>query len=109
MNRVRRTMSQGVLYGVSWYCPGCKDRHHVPVSTAQGWGFNNNFEKPTLQPSVLVYPADRLDAAGQKVRTPRCHIFMHEGRIQFLSDCEHALAGQDVEMQPEEEADEIAG
>ena len=28
----------------------------------------------------------------------RCHSFVREGRIEFLSDCTHALAGQTVEL-----------
>lgn len=28
----------------------------------------------------------------------RCHMYIREGKIQFLSDCSHALAGQTVEM-----------
>ena len=28
----------------------------------------------------------------------RCHSFVTDGRIQFLSDCTHALAGQTVDL-----------
>lgn len=28
----------------------------------------------------------------------RCHSFIEGGRIRFLSDCSHALAGQTVEL-----------
>jgi hypothetical protein len=29
---------------------------------------------------------------------PRCHSWVKNGEIQFLSDCDHALAGQTVPL-----------
>lgn len=56
-----------------------------------GWTWNGDFDKPTVHPSILVttkYP-DRTDV---------CHSFITNGRIQFLTDSTHALAGQTVEL-----------
>lgn len=64
-------------------CPGCEREHNI---TSEIHTFNGNFEKPTLTPSVLF------------VNKPRCHSFVKDGKIQFLSDCEHALAGQTVDL-----------
>jgi hypothetical protein len=32
--------------------------------------------------------------------TPRCHSFVVEGQMQFLSDCTHEMAGQIVPIPP---------
>ena len=108
--RVQRISSpDGVLRGFSLYCPGCTNYHVIytePWSRANGepgpvWEFNGDLERPTFSPSLLVYEGKRVDGS---VSHPRCHTFIREGRIQFLSDCGHALAGQTVDMIPYDEA-----
>jgi hypothetical protein len=47
-------------------------------------------EKPTFNPSLLY--------EAQKGVVRRCHLYVREGKIAYLSDCEHRLAGQTVEM-----------
>lgn len=109
--------------GLHFYCPGCKHAHGIRVGEGPGprWGWNGNAEKPTFTPSVLVWwdePANidnpealqrdldearrRRDAGEQNVKIPvaakRCHSFVTDGRIQFLGDCTHALAGQTVDL-----------
>lgn len=77
--------------GSTWYgffCPGCECGHHF----TNGWTFNGDMEKPTVSPSLLTNA--NLDCPTE----PRCHLFIKDGRIEFLSDCTHALAGQTVEM-----------
>jgi hypothetical protein len=80
-----------------FWCPGCHCGHGVwtskPNHLGAQWIFNGDMVKPTFQPSLL------LEAVG---KSPRCHSFITDGRIQFLPDCTHALAGQTVEMKPEE-------
>ena len=78
-----------------WHCPGCDQAHGVPVSGPgpQVWHWNESEELPTLSPSILVrFPWG--DPPQQRV----CHSFMRDGRLQFLSDCTHALAGQTVDV-----------
>lgn len=63
--------------------------------------------RPTFSPSILVTGVHRLTQEeretlqqGGKV-TPRplvCHSFVRDGRIEFLSDCSHALVGQTVDL-----------
>lgn len=68
------------------------------------WGFNGNAEKPTITPSVLTWGdpnpnADpEHDPTGKYRNGWRCHSFVTDGRIQFLTDCTHALAGQTVDL-----------
>jgi hypothetical protein len=52
-----------------------------------GWEFNGNSTRPTFAPSLL-YPS----------KGTRCHLYLREGRIEFLTDCGHPLAGQIVDM-----------
>lgn len=77
-----------------FFCPGCQCDHVVGVSLARtesagNWAFNDNFEFPTFTPSILVFGG---------YPEIRCHSFVREGKIQFLPDCFHALAGQTVEI-----------
>lgn len=97
--------------GVHFFCPGCREVHGITYSPA-GWGFNGCFDKPTFTPSVLVRghrlvrdEADKWtgewerDAAGNLI-PEICHSFVTDGRIQFLGDCTHKLAGQTVDLPP---------
>lgn len=76
-----------------FYCPGCKYDHpfHVLPQTPPRpiWSWNGSTEKPTFSPSLMVFGS---------VPEQRCHSFVTDGRIQFLSDCHHALAGQTVDL-----------
>jgi len=81
-------------------CPACNTSH--AVSTAPGgWGFNGDGNRPTFTPSVLVTHEAKPGAGPgfEEWRTARaCHSFVTDGRIQFLADCTHALAGQTVDL-----------
>jgi hypothetical protein len=100
--------AEKVTYG--FQCPGCKDSHHVAVP---GWDFNGNMEKPTFSPSLLVrcghyipnhqgscwctFNAERPDDPAP-FNCYQCHSYIRDGRIEFLGDCSHPLAGQTVDM-----------
>lgn len=67
-------------------CPGCGNWH----SFDHRWTFNGDFEKPTFSPSMLVNQHDPKS---------RCHSFVRDGKIQFLSDCFHKYAGQTLDLE----------
>lgn len=72
----------------AFWCPGCDTAHGVRVKGAAGvWGWNRSVDAPTFSPSVLAHGGDT-----------RCHSYVVEGDIRFLSDCSHALAGQTVPL-----------
>lgn len=72
------------------FCPGCQTAHVISIPPApNAWDWNCDAERPTISPSILVQ-------GGSDNIT--CHSFVRDGRIQFLSDCTHELAGQTVEL-----------
>ena len=82
-----------------YHCPGCGELHvvHVehPNHLGACWTFNRNGDTPTFSPSVLVTWDWRK---GDIVTKQVCHHFVREGRIEFLGDCTHALAGKTVDL-----------
>jgi hypothetical protein len=92
-----------------FHCPGCDEAHGVRVCGSQPpiWGWNGSMDRPTFTPSIRVtYPANpKASEEFKEWRTERfCHSFVRDGRIQFLSDCTHKLAGQTVEIPDWEES-----
>jgi Family of unknown function (DUF6527) len=85
------------------FCPACQTGHKFD----RGWIFNGDLEKPTFSPSILVCGVEPVTEdercrilRGEEIK-PRplvCHSFVREGRIEFLGDCTHALAGQTVDL-----------
>lgn len=102
---------------LSFFCPGCGEAHTIRVGErAPGvWGWNRDLDRPTFEPSVLLrtghyctshkpgdscwctYNAEHPEAPAP-FACAICHSFVREGRIQFLNDSTHALAGQTVPL-----------
>lgn len=70
-----------------FHCPACGCGHFAD----DRWSFNGDYNNPTFSPSILVNYLP--DSPG-----PRCHSFVTDGKIHFLSDCSHELAGQTIEI-----------
>lgn len=107
---------------VSFKCPGCKLSHSMPVagktSSSVEWEFNGDVDKPTLSPSILARggccyepnwhqsekhgePCDKGSPDEDGISMCHvCHSFVRDGRIEFLGDCTHELAGNTVDMLP---------
>lgn len=79
-----------------FHCPGCNRTHYVDKNI---WQFNGDVDNPTVSPSILVNGYEKCINPTE----PRCHSFIKDGKIQFLSDCSHSLAGQTVELPEWEE------
>ncbi len=96
-------------------CPGCGHVHALSVQQMESgrpvWGFNDDMDKQTFTPSLKVstgiyVPGHEdwrkkipLDDQEDYIKNSSiCHSFITNGRIQFLSDCTHALAGQTVDL-----------
>jgi hypothetical protein len=83
----------------AFYCPGCKENKAVPVKPREnGWEWNGSLDSPSFHPSLL------WNVAGSNPMVPICHSFVKDGKIQYLGDCTHGLAGQTVDI-PEWEAE----
>lgn len=98
MGLIRRTFDV-TARGFLFWCPGCEAHHEVSVEQANErgarWTYDGNAAAPTFTPSVVT---SWLDADG-KVKA-RCHLFVRAGRLEFLPDSTHRLAGQTVDMEP---------
>ena len=98
--------------GFAFWCLGCQEPHGV----THGWKFNGDYERPTFSPSILVTSGHyATESAAAKAghcycnwkerfgteppfRCSRCHSFVRDGQIQFLTDCTHELAGKTVPL-----------
>ena len=109
MHLFRRGKLQTEGFQFIYQCPGCNERHGIPVNCPNGWTFDGNDAAPTISPSILcrgVRPITDdeiviLNGGGYVEPEPRvCHSFIRAGRIEFLGDCTHRLAGQTVDMVP---------
>ena len=82
-----------------YWCPGCDALHGISInpgknSIGAGWDFTGTLECPTYSPSQLTTWGKKDGAAH------RCHTFIRNGTIEFLSDCTHAMKGQTVPLPP---------
>lgn len=96
LSRVLRSVEGG---RVMFRCPGCDENHVITVDPPAGysgprWTWNRDAERPTFSPSILVTVRD----PDGEIPDETCHSFVTDGRIQFLGDCTHALAGQTVDL-----------
>ncbi len=81
---------------IAFYCPGCECNHGINET----WKITFNSDKPTVSPSILVKHGKYLDL-DRPIETYKkivCHSFIRDGKIEFLNDCTHELAGKTVEM-----------
>ncbi|MDR3451666.1 MAG: DUF6527 family protein [Rhodoferax sp.] len=114
-------MLKGILrivepHHVGFKCPGCKEVHVISIQPPHPcWSFNGDYEKPSFTPSILVtgckvirdehgeWTGDWERDANGKALPSVCHSFITDGKIQFLNDCTHELAGQTVPLGPSTE------
>jgi len=85
--------NSGQTIGWMIYCPACQLAHQFPLDR---WSFNGDPDRPTFSPSMLAW-RDVPGPDGQDVRES-CHSFVRDGRIEYLGDCTHAMAGQTVDL-----------
>lgn len=96
MAKVRLSYDNGAGKGKAYrfMCPGCGCIHQFWERWNDGspaWKWNGDVSKPTVHPSIKVTTPGGIPGAV-------CHSFITNGRIQFLTDSTHHLAGQTVEL-----------
>ena len=120
LSTILRSAQGGVLI---FWCPGCKESHAIGTGDGPGprWRWNGDATRPTFEPSIKVQGVrapsgrdvmtdeeeaeyDAIYARGGRAAVfasrfgTCCHSFVRDGRIQFLDDCSHELAGQTVDL-----------
>jgi hypothetical protein len=72
-----------------FHCPACGHAHSVRVRGPRPrWTVTGVEEdRPTVSPSIRARAGDSV-----------CHSFVEQGKIRYLSDCTHHLAGQTVDI-----------
>ena len=79
---------------VMFFCPGCQMYHSMRVERGPGrdhdlrWDWNEDVVKPTLSPSLGINMGTDM----------QCHLFVRDGKLEFLGDSRHHLSGQTVPM-----------
>jgi hypothetical protein len=86
---------KGTVIGHLIFCPACECGHifyngKQRDKNRASWSFNGDCNRPTFQPSMLVHYGEDL----KKV----CHSFVTDGRILYLQDCTHEMAGKSIEL-----------
>jgi len=74
---------------IYFHCPGCNILHPYLVVGERAWNYNGNPDKPTFTPSLLV--------DGSRPER-RCHLFLTDGKIQYLDDCFHHLKNTTIDL-----------
>ena len=71
-----------------FYCPGCECSHWIRTRGPRPcWTISEDADRPTVRPSIHVTLPGK-----------NCHLFIEEGKIRYLNDCHHVLAGTTVEL-----------
>lgn len=89
----------------SFFCKGCGYEHLIwTVAPNQGgptWTFNGDINRPTFTPSVNVTTGSFAEPTfidPPEIPPTRCHFFITDGKVNYLSDCTHHLKGQLIEL-----------
>ena len=92
MRKASPVMREELCIGHLIFCPACRCGHlfyNVQAGQSARWTFNGDLDNPTFNPSMLI---------KESVNHPRCHSFVRNGKIEFLSNCTHSMAGQTVDL-----------
>ena len=95
MAAISKKLRTAVGNGLVFMCPGCNERHVIYHGDGNGprWSWIGDATAPTFTPSVRVRGV-KEDTGVPSV----CHSVITKGKIQFLGDCTHNLAGQTVDL-----------
>ena len=86
LKEVRDT--SGEFHAFKFFCPACRTDHVL-----RDLKFNGDHRKPSFTPSVCVRTWDE-----NYLVLSICHSYVIDGRIHYLYDCSHEMAGKVVEL-----------
>lgn len=79
-----------------FWCTACGCAH----GGLPGWTWNGDQEKPTISPSFMV-KWTKTDSNDPLVGVDIvCHVVVADGVLNYQVDSNHAMAGQQVPMEP---------
>lgn len=81
----------GEQHVLGFHCPGCGHAHAYYVPR---WTWNGSMDKPSFTPSLM----NSIEYGDQREKR-LCHLYVTDGKIQYLTDCTHNLKGTTVEME----------
>jgi hypothetical protein len=83
----------------SFYCAGCKCEHSYIISPDYpSWSFNGDINSPSFTPSLLNRTQTMNNDTQMLEDNSRCHLFVTNGKIEYLSDCTHEYAGKTLNL-----------
>lgn len=101
-------LSEDAVGSVFIHCPGCRSCHSLatkkPNNCGAMWTWNESIESPTFSPSLNV--SWHYHGSDGVRKDFRCHSFIRDGKIEFLTDSTHRLAGMTVEL-PDWDDDDV--
>jgi hypothetical protein len=71
-----------------FHCPACGHCHYINDT----WTITGPEDKITVRPSIFV------NRGRANPESHACHLYITDGKIQYLDDCTHEYAGSTVEM-----------
>jgi hypothetical protein len=97
---LRRTQT-----GMAHWCPACEEIHIFHTKRTENgscWRWNGNIIHPTFMPSMVITCLDPIEGKPRD-RWPlvsRCHYWLKNGKLEFLTDCTHRFKGITVSLPP---------
>jgi len=91
MSKLWQSTENGERF-IAFHCAGCGHGHRVRLTGKDPWEWNGSLDKPTIRPSIFV------NKGRVCPDVPACHSLVTDGKINFLADCSHALAGKVVDL-----------
>lgn len=91
MAKVEKIEHNGELHGYMITSPATGQN----ILFDKRWTFNGDMENPTFRPSMLIN-YDMCE--NPEIGLVREHFFVTNGKIQYLADCHHNMAGKTVDM-----------
>lgn len=94
----REESTDSKVIGYSFHCPGCEIEHKIFLypyksQTGASWDFVGTLKKPSVVPDIVN--KRQLDNGSEEL----CHLHLLAGKLWFLNNCTHKLAGEVIDLE----------